>query len=587
MANTSTTNSEAKVKRAGTGGWVRTRFGTEALPRFLFWPVLAVIVIAAGALELASAVQETQTWDEGIHISAGYAYLTRGDFRWNQEHPPLAKLVAALPLLPLRLELPLHEPSWKKLDETQMGIDFLYHNGAPADTILMTARGSVMLLSLLFLIAVAWLVRRRFGSVAALLTAALCAFDPNLIAHARYVTTDYPVMAFYFLAALLWMEYLLDGRTRDLLLAALAFGLALVTKFSALLLVPALIVLFAIRWRQAPDKFSGRRALTAAAALIGIVLLLVTVLYWPETVRAWSGELPRLASVVKRGNPIGETLYRAGKWFRLPAHPFLTGLSQVASHNQSGHANYLLGMRSEKGWWYYFPVVFAVKSTLTALIATLGLVAAALWVLSRRTRLSFVWCAILLPPAIYFAISMTSAINIGMRHILPVYPFLYLAVAVLLTQAGARPWPRYAMFSLALLQIAECAWIAPNYLAFFNVLSGGPGNGPHYLVDSNIDWGQDVKKLKKWLAAHGTDTARVWYFGNASMDYYGIRAEPFPDPLDEKGWNAIRGYAVASVTVLRGVYVPLNLVAPLRLRKPVAKVGWSLYVYDFGNGAGN
>jgi hypothetical protein len=572
MANTSTANSEPEVKRS-----------RQVLSGGLFWLMLAAIVAAAGTLELASAVQETQTWDEGIHISAGYAYLMRGDFRWNQEHPPLAKILAALPLLPLRLELPVHAASWKKLDETQMGIDFLYHNRAPADTILMRARGSVMLLSLLFLIAVAWLVRRRFGSAAALLATALCAFDPNLMAHARYVTTDYPVTAFFFLAALLWMEYLLDGRARDLLLAALAFGLALVTKFSALLLVPALIALFAIRWRQAPDKFPVHRALTAFAAFAGIVLLLATVLYWPETVRALSGELPRLARVVKRGNPIGENLYRAGKWFGLPAHPFLTGLGLVASHNQIGHANYLLGTRSDKGWWYYFPVVFAVKSTIAGLIATLGLVTAGLLVLSRRAALSFVWCALLIPPAIYLLISMTSAINIGMRHILPVYPFLYLAVAVLLTQAGARPWARTAMLLLAGLQIAECAWIAPDYLAFFNALSGGPGNGPRYLVDSNIDWGQDVKKLKKWLAAHGTDTARIWYFGNAPMDYYGIRADAFPDPLDEKGWDAIRGYAVASVTVLQGVYVPLNLVAPLRLRKPVAKVGWSLYVYDFGD----
>jgi hypothetical protein len=572
MANTSTANSEPEVKRS-----------RQVLSGGLFWLMLAAIVAAAGTLELASAVQETQTWDEGIHISAGYAYLMRGDFRWNQEHPPLAKILAALPLLPLRLELPVHAASWKKLDETQMGIDFLYHNRAPADTILMRARGSVMLLSLLFLIAIAWLVRRRFGSAAALLATALCAFDPNLMAHARYVTTDYPVTAFFFLAALLWMEYLLDGRARDLLLAALAFGLALVTKFSALLLVPALIALFAIRWRQAPDKFPVHRALTAFAAFAGIVLLLATVLYWPETVRALSGELPRLARVVKRGNPIGENLYRAGKWFGLPAHPFLTGLGLVASHNQIGHANYLLGTRSDKGWWYYFPVVFAVKSTIAGLIATLGLVTAGLLVLSRRAALSFVWCALLIPPAIYFLISMTSAINIGMRHILPVYPFLYLAVAVLLTQAGARPWARTAMLLLAGLQIAECAWIAPDYLAFFNALSGGPGNGPRYLVDSNIDWGQDVKKLKKWLAAHGTDTARIWYFGNAPMDYYGIRADAFPDPLDEKGWDAIRGYAVASVTVLQGVYVPLNLVAPLRLRKPVAKVGWSLYVYDFGD----
>jgi hypothetical protein len=176
---------------------------------------------------------------------------------------------------------------------------------------------------------------------------------------------------------------------------------------------------------------------------------------------------------------------------------------------------------------------------------------------------------------------MTSAINIGMRHILPVYPFLYLATAVVLTRANGWRWAGITAVALAALQIAECATIFPDYLAFFNAISGGPGNGPHYLVDSNIDWGQDVKKLRDWLRAHGTDTARIWYFGNAQMDHYGIRADGFPDPLDEKGWNAIDGYAVSSVTVLEGVYVPLNQAAPLRLRDPIAKVGWSMYVYDF------
>jgi hypothetical protein len=290
--------------------------------------------------------------------------------------------------------------------------------------------------------------------------------------------------------------------------------------------------------------------------------------------------VPPLAASVKRGNLIGEALYRAGRWFHLPAHAFLAGLGKVAEHNQGGHASYLMGVRSDKGWWYYFPVVFAVKSTMAGLAAALLLLAAGLAALWRRSA-PFLWLGVLVPPAIYFVFSMTSAINIGMRHILPVYPFLYLAVAVLLTRANAARWARYAAVSLAALQIAECASIFPDYLAFFNAISGGPGNGPHYLVDSNIDWGQDIKKLRNWLRAHGTDTARIWYFGNAQMYYYGIRADPFPDPLDEKGWNALDGYAVSSVTVLQGVYVPLNQVARLRLRDPIAKVGWSMYVYDF------
>ena len=111
---------------------------------------------------------------------------------------------------------------------------------------------------------------------------------------------------------------------------------------------------------------------------------------------------------------------------------------------------------------------------------------------------------------------------------------------------------------LGALQIGECARITPDYLAFFNELAGGPGRGPEYLVDSNIDWGQDVKKLVHWLDAHGTRRARVYYFGNAQMRYYGVDEMGYPEPLDQKGWDEIDEYCVANVTPLQGVYVPLN-----------------------------
>ena len=534
-----------------------------------------------GALEVSSALGETQTWDEGIHLAAGYAYWTRGDFRWNPEHPPLAKLISALPLILLRPELPVHGSAWTRRDETQMGIDFLYGNRAPADTMLLAARSMTILLSVMFVLGVAGWTRRRFGPRAALLTACLCAFDPNLIAHGRYVTTDFPVTVFYFLAAALWTDYLLSARFRHLVLAALAFALAMVTKFSAVLLLPALIALYAIRWLQTPEQFPLRRTLVAAAALLSSTLLLVAIVYWPETWRCLALDAPPLAGVVDRHSMTGQTLYRLAIWCRLPAHPFLTGLAKVAAHNEGGHASYLLGMRSDKGWWYYFPVVFAVKSTIAALACTALLVIAGMGAVRGARKIAFVWWGLLIPPAFYFLVSMASAINIGMRHILPVYPFLYVATAAALARGVVKPAAHYVMAGLALLQIIECASIAPHYLAFFNALSGGPGSGPQYLVDSNIDWGQDVKKLGKWLEAHGTRSAYVSYFGNAQMPRYGIDAKNFPDPLDEHGWDTLDGFAVASVTPLEGVYVPLNLLARLRLRQPMAKIGWSMYVYDF------
>jgi hypothetical protein len=274
-------------------------------------------------------------------------------------------------------------------------------------------------------------------------------------------------------------------------------------------------------------------------------------------------------------------LFFLGRWLHLPAHAYLLGLNHVADHNAGGHSSYLLGMRSETGWWYYFPVVFAVKSTMAALAAAGLLLAAGLWQAWKRQSISSMALGLALPPLLYFASSMTSGINIGMRHILPVYPFLYVgAAAWLATRTHWRPGVTVLALLVA-LQMGECARITPDYLAFFNELAGGPGRGPEYLVDSNIDWGQDVKKLGLWLDAHtGKRRARVYYFGNAQMGYYGIDEMGYPKALDQKGWDEIDEYCVANVTPLEGVYVPLSDLAPLRMREPVAKIGWSMYVYD-------
>jgi len=545
----------------------------------LFWPVVGLIAVSAGLLEVRSAMGETQTWDEGIHISAGYAYLTRGDYSWNMEHPPLVKMMSAVPLLFLGLEAKPYQPDGKRKDQVRYGIDFLYGNRRHADTILIAARSATILLTCLFTLAFAWWMRRRFGPAAGLLAAALCAFDPNLMAHGRYVTTDVPLTAFYFFACALWLEYVEQGGMRRLLIAASVIALAMVVKFSAILLGPPLGLLFVIAWVQRPKDFGIRRAVTALAVTGGVVAAVVVVVYWPETVRCWRmGGKPQVAVP----NAAETLLSRVGRQLHVPEHSFLIGLSDVVLHNEGGHESYLLGARSNTGWWYYFPVVFAVKSTVAALLGVLLVLCAGVWAARRIgwRRVPLIAFGLTLPPALYFLSSMTSGINLGMRHILPVYPFLYAGVAAILTQIPRRRAAMLVMAVLGAAQIAECAWITPDYLAFFNVASGGPGRGPEYLVDSNIDWGQDVKKLVHWLDAHGTRRARIYYFGNAQMRYYGVDEIGWPEPLDQKGWDDIDDFCVANVTPLYGVYAPLNALTPLRLREPVAKIGWSMYVYD-------
>jgi 4-amino-4-deoxy-L-arabinose transferase-like glycosyltransferase len=441
-----------------------------------------------------------------------------------------------------------------------------------------------MLLALLFFAAFAWWTRRRFGAVAGLFATALCAFDPNLIAHGRYVTTDVPLTAFFFFSSVLWVEYLERGSTRRLILAALAIAIAMAVKFSAILLGPALLLLYAIRWIQRPQEFPVRRAVAATAAVVLVLLAVIAVSYGPETVRWWKAKATPPEGVPAIDND--PSLYAA--WSRklhISGHAYVLGMKDVVSHNEGGHASYLMGVRSDKGLWYYFPVVFAVKSTVATLAAAALLFCALIWnarkAAARFRAIPLIVFGLVLPPIIFFGASMTSGINLGLRHILPVYPFVYAGAAAVLASAARPKWAQAAMVALAAMQIAECARIHPDYLAFFNVLAGGPGRGPEYLVDSNIDWGQDVKKLAHWLDTQGTRRARVYYFGNAQLRYYGIDEMGYPEPMDEKGWNEIDELCVANVTPLQGVYAPLNALARLRMLEPVAKIGWSMYVLGF------
>ena len=548
----------------------------------IFWPALAAIVATAGIIEVRSGLGETQTWDEGIHISAGYSYLAFGDYSWNIEHPPLVKIVSALPLTRMGLVAERRGPDGKLKDQVRYGIDFLYANRRHADSILIAARSANIVLTVLFVTALAWWTRRRWGPGAGLCAAVLCAFDPNLIAHGRYVTTDYPLTVFFFFACVLWAEYLENGALGWLLAASAAFAVAMIVKFSAILLIPPLALIYAACWVRRPAEFPVRRAIAAGATMFAALALAVLVVYWPETVRCFRTKIPPLADVVNQENFIGLALAWFGRKLHLPAHAYLYGLAAVAEHNSGGHESYLLGMRSKTGFWYYFPVVFAVKSTVTALAATLVVTGAGAWAIARRgwRVVTPMTLGLTVPPLLYFIFSMTSAINLGMRHILPVYPFLYVGAAAILAKRTQTWRSALPLAVLAMGQMVECAAIYPDYLAFFNALAGGPGRGPEYLVDSNIDWGQDVKKLVHWLDAHGTRRCRVYYFGNAQLRYYGVDELGFPDPLDQRGWDEIDDFVAVNVTPLMGIYTPLHDLAPLRLRQPVAKVGWSMYVYD-------
>jgi hypothetical protein len=245
----------------------------------------------------------------------------------------------------------------------------------------------------------------------------------------------------------------------------------------------------------------------------------------------------------------------------------------------------VLGAHSDEGFWGFFPVSFLAKTP----VALLVLVALAAWLAaSRRMRSrsdAFLW----IPVALYAAASLSRGINIGHRHLLPLYPFLFVAAARAAAWAAAS-WPRRAPAAvvglLAAWHLGAALWIHPHYLAYFNELAGGPARGYRILVDSSLDWGQDLRGLKPYMEAHGIPRVKLSYFGTADPAYYGIAADLLPSYL---GWprETVRAFApgdvlAVSATNLQGVYLdPADRPMMERLRRepPVGRVGYSILIF--------
>jgi hypothetical protein len=571
------------------------------------FPYLAAALLALmAALQITSAAGDSQTWDEAFGIAEGYSYLKTGDVRLDVAHPIFAKVLNALPLLWVRPSLPLDDRSWLDSKPWEFSAKFLYANRVPAGKMLAAARGASIAFALAVGVVLAWWTRRTFGAGAALLALAFYSLDPNWLAHSRYTTSDPWVTGFIFLASIAWIEHVRKRGWHTLVLAGILLGCALGSKLSALSLplVFALIsVLYAFRWPR-PGVF---RMASDLAACLGVAALFLALVYAPEVKAAvvfWTtGEkqmpfvdIP-LASYARPVSLLGRLLRAAGETFHLPAFAFLRSLSDTADHLQTGHQAYLLGEISDRGWWYYFPVAMLVKTPTAALLAFL--IGAVLGISRLHRSLtvaarhegprSLKHAALAIPPAVFLLFSIAATrVNIGLRHVLPVYPFLWVLTAALLCRAAGGWWEkirRPAIAALVALFAAESAATYPHYVAFFNWPSGGPVHGPRYLLDSNLDWGQDLSRAADWVRSRGNPPLCACYFGRAPLEYYGLAAEPLPVSKDSPEWKDLDCVALVSATPLYGLYVSPDAFARLRRREPTARIGYSIYAYDLRKSA--
>jgi 4-amino-4-deoxy-L-arabinose transferase-like glycosyltransferase len=528
----------------------------------LAFALLSLLVLQG----IAFIAESSQTSDEAAHLSAGYSYLTRGDFRLNPEHPPLIKELAALPLLPLGLDFP-DDRLWQMAEEWNIGRLFVHENRLPNDTILFLGRLPVLVLSVLL----GWVLyrtgRRLFGAAGGLLTLALYVLDPNVVAASGLVTTDLGITLFIFLAAVAMREWLDGPTTRRLLLLGLATGGAFAAKYTALWLPPILAGLGlsvllrdpgpAAAWRV-PRLRRLLRLVTAAPVVI-LVAAFVLALSYGFTGLPW----------------------------------WLEGLNRTLHHSAMGHRAWLMGEISDTGWWYYFPLAFLWKTPPGTLLILLGGLAA--FALGRRLKARDEWF-LLVPCGLILVIVCAWKVNIGLRHLLPLYPFLYLFAGRLL-MPDHREAPSGRWRWEAVLVAAGLAWngveavrITPEHLAYFNFLAGGPAGGHRYLLDSNCDWGQASKALKRYLDAQGVPMIYCAFTGNSDPWYYGVRYQYAPGSGNMRSakerparmpLEAPRELFAINAMVLHSLHFSdHHLYDWLLDRQPVARPGWSWFVYD-------
>ena len=558
--------------------------------------VIAAVLVAFAAvfigLAWGKAHQKSAVWDEPIHLTAGYAALARGDHRLDPEHPPFLRQWAALPLL-LRDDVQLDTSvvdrtppttwAWTLYAHCQK---FVYADN-DGDPLLLRSRMMIAALGVLLGVLLFSWVLEWAGFLPALAALAFYTLEPNLAAHSSLVTTDAGATCFVFGAVyFLWRTCRQVTALNVSALAAFT-ALAVISKFSALLLAPVLAVLLAatvaLGRGPTPKAALGIAGLLAAVS-VGAIWTAYGFRYLPSDSPSWRYDFRHEATVTKAAPGLAAVV----GWIddrRLLPNAFSQGLllSQAKTHTRRG---FLAGRFSDHGWWYYFPAAIALKTPLALLAA----IVAGAWALTRRGRpgrpRAPAWF-ILVPIAVFLGVAMTARINIGLRHVLPIYPFL-----ILLAAAGAawllhrrRP-ARLVLASILVVGAIEFAAIYPHTLAFFNLAAGGPARGADWLVDSNLDWGQDLKLLKRWLDDRGAAHVNLAYFGTADPRYYRITATHLPGSQYFVPSHAIPptlpGYVAISATILSGVYLTPQDRAfydSFRRRTPAAVIGHSINVY--------
>jgi hypothetical protein len=559
-----------------------------------------VMALCALHVWMAASVSRTfsTTFDEIAHLTAGYAYWTTGDYRFQPENGNLPQRLAALPLLTQGVKFPPADGyNWKMANVWLIGSDFFYKNGNNLPAMLAAGRTMNALLSgiLCFLIFI-W-SRALFEQRAALLSLMLAVFSPALLANGGLITSDTAAALGFTVASLAWWRLLQHVTIGRLLAAGLGAGLLAISKHSVVLFAPMALLVLGVRLMRTKPlvvsfskhhfRLAGWKRLPALAGVSAIALGLCITVIWgtygfryqasPPDAQAGASFVQSWDEVLLKNHPPppshaapdtinlqpGPVQYFVAwsRAHRILPEAWLYGLSFVEI-NARGRMAFFAGEYRLTGWRSFFPTLFLLKTTIPALtLMALGLAGLASVPANRRHIWLYRVSPLIVLLVVYWTFSIQSKLNIGHRHLLPTYAALFILAggSTLLLR-----WHKAWCLPLVLLLVwhgRESLAIRPDYLAHFNPLGGGPKQAYHLFVDSSLDWGQDLPRLHTWLEKHTTgERIYLSYFGTGDPKHEGIDAIRIGDPFyPELNVSVLKGGVYClSATMFSRVYSPIR-----------------------------
>ena len=612
------------------------------------WIIIFSLALTV-CLSVLNAKNDSLIYDEDAHIPAGYSYLKTFDMRLNPEHPPMLKDLAAFPLLFLHLNFDITKPFWNEnANDSQWdaGKDFLFNEGNDPDQIVFWTRLPIILIFILLALFIFKWTREISTLGAGLLAFILFTFDPNILGHNHYVTTDLGIAAFTTFVFYYFVKFLKDPSWKNVYWLAGFLTLVQMAKFSSVLIFPVfglvlIVYSFTKLARHPKDNTLKFKLLTFGEYLgkfiiaFAISLVIVWIAYYFTTFNMPKEKLPEITSFYFVKDNI-QGIYAKKIIFALnenafsrPMAVYVFGIFRVFQRVVGGNVTYLLGEVSTVGFYSYFPIVLFLKTPLPTMLLFFSALGIALYNLFRRfgknthekigllkrfadfTRTRTTEFLLLTFIFVYTVTSITGRLNIGLRHLFPMFPFIFILISKtifsfikkLRTKKQARlAYGIVIALSVILILNTLCAY--PSYVSYFNEFAGGPKNGYHYITDSNADWGQDLKRFKNWIEEYNhcamtksPDTCveykypveagkpiqkiRVDYFGMGNLDYYlGKYWEPWwaeKRPI-EAGW-----YAISVEFLQQSTYDQRKLDNEsyrwLKNKKPYYQIGTSILIY--------